>query len=122
MLKGVIALTNLDRVKIEIKGINFTDDEINIYLFENDLEPTKEYEPTSKNNKRNILSTALNILESIANNVELMRNYKTEDISVTQFSENLEKRIDSLSRKIRQIPNDNEGYSDGATFVYMFDR
>lgn len=115
-------MTNIERLKVEIKGIKFTDDEINIYLQENELEPTEEYNPTSKGNKRKILSTALNILESIANNIELMKNYKTEDISVTQFSENLEKRIDNLSRKIRQIPNDDEGYSDGATFVYMFDR
>lgn len=48
MFKEVIALNNLDKVKIEIKGISFTDDK-------------------------------LNVLESIANNVELMKNYKTEE-------------------------------------------
>ena len=112
-------MTNLERLKMEIEGINFTDDKLIIYLEENDLKATDNYDPSSKTNKKNILKTALSILESIANNVSNMKNYKTDDISISQFSENLNNRIDALDRKIRLIPDD-EGYNDGASFVYMF--
>ena len=112
-------MTNLERLKMECEGINLTDDKLTIYLQENDLVPTVEYDPSSKTNKKNILKTALSILESIANNVSNMKNYKTDDISISQFSENLNNRIDALNRKIRLIPSD-EGFTDGASFIYMF--
>jgi hypothetical protein len=112
-------MTNLERLKMEIEGIAFDDNKLNVYLQENELNATVEYAPTSKTNKKNILKTALSILESIANNPSNMKSYKTDDISISQFSENLNNRIDALDRKIRLIPDD-EGYNDGASFVYMF--
>jgi hypothetical protein len=112
-------MTNLERLKMEIEGIAFDDNKLNVYLQENELNAIDNYDPSSKTNKKNILKTALSILESIANNVSNMKNYKTDDISISQFSENLNNRIDALDRKIRLIPDD-EGYNDGASFVYMF--
>lgn len=112
-------MTNIERLKMEIEGIDLTDDKLTVYLEENDLTATDEYAPTSKTNKKNILKTALSILESIANNPSNMKNYKTDDISISQFSENLNNRIDALDRKIRLIPDD-EGFNDGASFIYMF--
>ena len=112
-------MTNLERLKMEIEGISLDDNKLNVYLQENELNATVEYDPASKTNKKNILKTALSILESIANNVSNMKNYKTDDISISQFSENLNNRIDALDRKIRLIPDD-EGYNDGASFVYIF--
>lgn len=113
-------MTNIERLQLEIKGINFNENELSIYLEENDLEPLVEYDPKSSTNKRNILRTALSILEGIANNPQLMREYKTEDITVMDFHENLLKRIDNLDRKIRLMADDNSVYQDGASFVYMF--
>lgn len=113
-------MTNNDRLLMEIKGIDLTPDEIEIYLAENELVPTVEYIPTSNTNKRNILKSALAILESVANQPDLMKNYKQDDISVSQFHENLEKRIDALTYKIRQIPEDAQTYADGASFFMMF--
>lgn len=113
-------MTNNDRLIMEIKGIDLTSNEIDVYLAENDLVATTEYVPTSNTNKRNILKTALSILESVANQPELMRNYKMDDISVSQFHENLMSRIDQLEIKIRQIPDDAAIYQDGASFFYMF--
>jgi len=91
-----------------------------IYLEENSLVPTVEYIPTSNTNKRNILKAALSILESVANQPDLMRNYKQDDISVSQFHENLTSRIDALEIKIRQIPDDALTYQDGASFFMLF--
>lgn len=113
-------MTNLERLKMEIKGIDLSNEELNIYLQENDLVDMEQYNPSSNTNKKNILKTALAILESIANQPQLMKNYKTEDMTISQFSENLQTRIDALDRKIRLIPDDDAVYSDGASFTYMF--
>lgn len=113
-------MTNNERLLMEIKGIELTTAEIDIYLAENNLTATAEYSPTSNTNKRNILKTALSILESVANQPALMKNYKQDDISVSQFHENLMSRIESLEIKIRQIPDDANTYQDGAQFFCMF--
>lgn len=113
-------MTNNERLLMEIKGIELTTAEIDIYLAENNLNATTEYSPTSNTNKRNILKTALSILESVANQPALMKNYKQDDISVSQFHENLMSRIESLEIKIRQIPDDANTYQDGAQFFCMF--
>lgn len=113
-------MINSDRLLMEIKGITLTTTEINIYLAENLLVPTTEYIPTSNTNKRNILKAALSILESVANRPDLMKNYKQDDISISQFHENLMNRIETLEIKIRQIPDDANTYQDGASFFMMF--
>ena len=112
-------MINVDRLLMEIKGIDLTVDELNIYLEENSLVQSDDYIPTSNTNKRNILKTALSILESIANNPDLMKNYKQDDISISNFHENLEKRIDALTFKIRQIPDDAQTYADGGASFFM---
>lgn len=113
-------MSNLDRLRLTIKGIDLLDTELEVYLEENGLSPHTQYNPTSNTNKKNILKTALSILEDVANNIDLMRNFKMEDMTISQFSENLQNRIDALDRKIRMIKDDNDSYSDGASFTYMF--
>lgn len=113
-------MTNIERLQMETKGITLTPEELEIYLQENGLASNTDYNPASNTNKRNILKTALAILESIANQPELMKNYKQDDLSISQFHENLQSRIDQLERKIREIPNDEKTYEDGASFFYMF--
>jgi hypothetical protein len=113
-------MTNLERLKMEIKGIDYTNDELSIYLQENNLNPDDVYDPNNRINHRNILKTALAILESVANNPQLMKEYKTDDMTITQFSENLQNRIDALERKIRQISINDTIDSTGASFTYLF--
>ena len=113
-------MTNLERLQLEIKGIDYSVDELSIYLAENGLEPNEQYQPTSNTNKRNILKSAQAILEGIANNPQLMKTYKHEDMTISNFHENLESRIEQLERKIRQLPSDSNTYEDGATFFYLF--
>ena len=116
----MINLNNIDRLKMEIEGINLEDDKLNVYLEENNLVATEEYSPSSNINKKNIYKTALSVLESIANNPTYMRNLKNDDMSITQFSENLNDRIDSLTRKIRLMSNNDSDDGTGASFVYLF--
>lgn len=87
-----------------------------MYLEENGLKHTDEYIPSSNANKRNIYKSALAILESIANNPMLMKNYKQDDMTVSAFAENIQSRIDQLERKIRQMQND-EGNGESSFFM-----
>lgn len=105
------SMNNLQRLQMEIKGVDLEQDELNVYLLENGLEPFKEYNHTSNDNKKAIYKTALSILESIANNPTLMRTVKVDDMTVSDFHESLMNRIDQLERKIRQMPIDNQNSS-----------
>lgn len=113
-------MTNLERLKLEIEGISYTDDQLSIFLQENGLDPTAEYNSTSATNKKNILKTALSILEAIANNPTLMRQYKTDDMTILEFSDNLYKRIQMLQQKIASLATDEGIYEEGAKFDYLF--
>lgn len=115
-------MTNLDRLKMSIKGIDFTDDELSIYLQENSLNSTDTYTPTSNTNKKNVLRTALSVLQDVANQPQLMKTFKLEDMTISQFSENLQNRIDNLEKEIRKISDDDNVSSNnsGSNFVYMF--
>ncbi len=113
-------MNNMDRLKMEIEGITLEDDKLTIYLEENNLIYNEEYTPKSNSAKKNIYRTALAILESIANNPTYMRNLKNDDMSITQFSENLNNRIDSLTRKIRLMSDNDSDDGTGASFVYLF--
>ena len=113
-------MTNIERLKMEIRDIDIPDDELIVYLMESDLTFNDEYDPKSNTNKKAIYKTALSILESIANSPQTMKNYKTDDISITHFATNLEKRIDDLRRKIATMQNDELVSENDATFVYMF--
>jgi hypothetical protein len=101
-------MTNLQRLLLEVQGINLDQDELTVYLQENELNPNDEYNPASATNKRNIYKTALSILESIANNPKLMKAYKFDDMTVSAFHENLLNRIDQLERKIRSMKTDEQ--------------
>ncbi|APH05845.1 hypothetical protein [Bacillus weihaiensis] len=99
-------MTNLQRLQLEVKGITLSQEELSIYLMEADLNPHQEYNPQSSTSKRSIYCAALSILESIANNPSNMKNYKEDDMSVSDFAENIQSRIDQLERKIRTMKRD----------------
>ncbi|WP_066174683.1 hypothetical protein [Bacillus marinisedimentorum] len=105
-------MTNLQRLQLEVQSINLSQEELSIYLQENNLQPHEEYNPQSATSKRNIYKTALSILESIANNPSNMKNYKQDDVSISDFSENIQSRIDQLDRKIRNMKTDDQSDSN----------
>jgi len=116
-------MTYLDRIKLELQDISFTDTELTVLAQENGIvNPTSEYDPTSNTAKRAVYSTVLSVLEAIANNPNLMKNYKNENISIMDFAESIQNRISQLERKIRLFPADDvgENIADGASWVYMF--
>lgn len=113
-------MDNLARIKMELRGINIPDDELTVYLMENDLTDITEYDPESNTNKKKIYKTALSVLESIANDTNTLKNYKTEDLSITHFHTNLMNRIDDLRRKINIMVDDDLKSENDAIFVWMF--
>lgn len=116
-------MTYLDRIKLELQDISFNDAELTVLAQENGINnPISEYDPTSNTAKRAVYSTVLSVLEAIANNPNLMKNYKNEDISIMDFAESIQSRISQLERKIRLLPADDvgENIADGASWTYMF--
>ena len=102
-------MNNLQRLQLEIQGIELSHEEIQVYLAENGLKHYDEYNPESNKSKRSIYQTALlSILESVANNPTLMKDYKQDDMSITAFHENLQARIEQLERKVRQMPSNDD--------------
>ncbi|MGG1483351.1 hypothetical protein ABEI56_04600 [Peribacillus castrilensis] len=101
-------MNNLQRLQLETKGVKLEQDELSIYLEENELEPFVEYNAKSATSKRNIYRAALNILESIANDVSRMKSVKMDDTTVSDFSDSIQNRIDQLERKIRTLKTDDQ--------------
>lgn len=114
-------MNNLQRLKLETKGIQLEQDELVIYLQENDFQPFEEYNPQSATNKKNIYRAALSVLESIANNPSGMKSYKIDDMTVSDFHENLMSRIDQLERKIRTLKTDEQLQNESNFFVLFAD-
>ncbi|MEH7525815.1 hypothetical protein V7149_21475 [Bacillus sp. JJ1503] len=110
-------MNNLQRLELETKGINLSQSELTIYLQENDLQPFNEYNPQSATNKKNMYQSALSVLESIANNPSGMKSYKLDDMTVSDFHENLLSRIDQLTRKIRTLKTDDEIQNNTNSFM-----
>lgn len=112
-------MNNLQRLQMETKGIKLDQSELTIYLQENSLQPFTEYNPQSATSKKLIYQSALSVLESLANNPQQMKNYKHEDMTVSQFHENLMSRIDQLERKIRKLKTD-EQVANETNFFMLF--
>ncbi|MED3650306.1 hypothetical protein [Heyndrickxia sporothermodurans] len=114
-------MNNLQRLQLETKGINLDQLELTVYLQENELQPFEEYNPQSATNKRNIYRSALSILESIANNPSVMKSVKLDDMTVSDFHENLLSRIDQLERKIRTLKTDEQIANESNFFMLFSD-
>ncbi|MEK6990482.1 hypothetical protein NST08_09580 [Paenibacillus sp. FSL K6-1566] len=106
-----------ERLQLETKGITLTPNELTIYLAEEGISnPEIEYDASSASDKRRIYSAALSILNSVANNPTLMKSYKEDDLTVSDFAESLQNRIDQLERKIRSM---SINQSDNASNTFM---
>ena len=116
-----MAMDNLARLEMELRGYKIKQEELIVYLMEADLNDNDTYDPESKTNLKKIYQAAVAVLESIANDPQGMKNYKSDSISITHFHTNLSNRIDYLNRKIRMMPSDDDYVEGGgATISYLF--
>lgn len=112
LIKENFTMNNIERLQMEIAGIDLPHEELLIYLKESGLNGYEEYNASSKASKRAIYETALSILHSIANQPHLMKNYKQDDMTVSDFSKQLNQRINQLEIKVRQMPKNDANPSN----------
>lgn len=113
-------MNNLQRLEMEV-SIKLEQDKLTVYLQESGLQPFDEYNPQSATNKKKIYESALSILEGIANSPQNLKNYKIDDMTVSDFAENLMARIDQLERKIRNLKTDEQIANESNFFMLFAD-
>lgn len=111
-------MTNLERLKLELSNKQYyTDEEYSVFLNENNLIPTDTY--SKNNNEIDLLKTVVNILETLSNDVDLMRKIDSKDItSIDQASLYLSKRITSIENKILDLEEKKNGNSNTTILFY----
>jgi len=114
-------MNNLQRLQMEVSIPKLTQEELTIYLQENDLQPFDEYKPYSATNKKNIYQATLSVLESIANSPSSMKVYKMDDVTINDFHDNLRSRIYQLDTKIRKLKTDEQIQNDTSFFMLFRD-
>lgn len=106
----------IDRLKMELSNQEyFSDEQYTQFLLENGLSATAEY--NKETDQRQMLLSALDILEAVSNDIDIMRQTITEFTTTSQAYKYLEKRIQNLRDKIASIPEPEEEYS---CFSLMF--
>ncbi|PEO37006.1 glutathionylspermidine synthase [Bacillus wiedmannii] len=110
--KENIDMDNIERLQMEIGGMELPYEELFVYLEEEGINGDAIYNASSKANKKTIYSTALAILNSIANQPHLMKNYRQDDMTIDSFAKYLQARIDQLEKKIRQMPIEDSAPSN----------
>lgn len=106
----------LDRLKMELSNQEyFSDEQYTQFLLENGLSATAEY--NKETDQRQMLLSALDILEAVSNDIDIMRQTVTEFTTTSQAYKYLEKRIQNIRDKIASIPEPEEEYS---CFSLMF--
>lgn len=111
-------MTNLERLKLELSNKSYyTDEEYSIFLNENNLVPTDTYNKV--NNEIDLLKTVVNILETLSNDIDIMRKIDSKDItSIDQASLYLSKRITSIENKILDLEEKKNGNSNTTYLFY----
>ena len=112
-------MTNLERLKLELSNKTYyTDDEYSVFLDENNLVPTNNY--VKADNEINLLTTVVCILETLSNDVDLMRKIDSKEItSIDQAFKYLAQRITSLKGRILEIQESKEeNYSNIRPIFY----
>lgn len=103
----------LERLKIELNNKDyFTDDTYKMYLSENELKFDDEYKKETM--QRNLLLAIVDILESVANDVDLMRKVSDETIGLStgEAYKILKQRISDIKQRIASLPLTEESYSN----------
>lgn len=104
-------MTVLERLKLELNNKEyFTDAEYQVYLEENNLVYTEQYNKNTM--QRDLLYTVVDILESVANDVDLMRKIETEFATTSEAIRFLNDRIDRIRNRILNIADTDETVSN----------
>lgn len=92
-------MTILERLKVELANKQYYDDQVfEMYLLENNLIALEDYDKDTM--QYNLLTTVIDVLESLANNIELFRRTQTEFASIGEAHTHLEKRINAIKKRL----------------------
>lgn len=104
----------LERLKLQLSNKEYyTDQEYSIFLEENSLNPTDEYDKATM--EIQLLETNVLVLETLSNDVDLMRKIQTNDIAtIDQAYKYISAKITSLNEKILTLKEQaqEDGYSN----------
>ena len=108
-------MTALDRLKIELNNKDYFEDDVyTMYLSENNLASTDNYDKSTM--QRNLLLSVVDILEAVANDVDLMRKVSddTTGLSTSEAYKLLQSRIQDIKSRIATLPSTDttEEYSN----------
>ncbi len=111
-------MTTIERLKLELSNKEYlTDSEYTQFLYENDLTPNEAYDKATM--QKSLLFTVVDILEVVANDVDIMRRVETEFTTTSEAYKHLVDRIQHIKDKIASIPDAEEEYSP---FSLMYTR
>ena len=110
-------MTNLERLKLELSNKEYySDDEYKVFLEENNLVPTDTY--VKADNQIQLLETVVSVLETLSNDVDIMRKIDNKDIvSVDQASKYLSQRIYNINKKILDLKEEQD---DTGNISFLF--
>lgn len=112
------AITVLDRLKIELNNKEYyPDDTLTVYLDENGLYSNDTYNKTTM--RKSLYQTVWDILNSLANNIDLFRSVTTEFSTTSEAYKYLQARLNDIQAKINSIPDNDEDSGD-SVFNFMF--
>lgn len=103
-------MTVIERLNLELSNKEyFTSTEYTQFLIENNLTPSDTYNKITM--QKPLLFTVVDILEAVANDVDIMRRVETEFTTTGEAYKYLTNRIQNIKDKIASIPDAEEEYS-----------
>lgn len=112
-------ITVLNRLKLELNNKDYyPDDTLSIYLDENNLVSTATYD--KKTMRKQLYQTVYDVLNSLANNIDLFHSVETEFTTTSEAYKYLQERLNDIQAKIISIPDDTTDNESESNFNFMF--
>lgn len=110
-------ITVLNRLKTELNNKDYySDDTYSMYLDENGLDPTANFDKTKM--KKQLYQTVYDILDSLANNIDMFRSVVTEFTTTSEAYKYLQERLNDIQAKIISIPDDTTEEESNIHFLF----
>ena len=112
-----MAIKVLDRLKVELSNKQYySDDTYAMYLDENGLDATAAYNKDTM--RRALYQTVYDVLNSLANNIDLFRSVETEFATTSQAYKYLQERLNDIQAKIVSIPDNSDEETSNIHFLF----
>ena len=114
-----MTITVLNRLKTELNNKDYySDDTYSMYLDENGLDSVANYDCNTM--KKALYQTVYDILDSLANNIDLFRSVETEFATTSEAYKYLEQRLNTIEATIISIPDSTDDNEPDSMFNFMF--